>query len=146
MKRSRKSSQELIKFYKGLDISYFDIENSNVRENDFDEEPTFQNCFNKLFKHNKHNISEDLEEYNNLLFISMCNQNINISSDNYTQDKMDTSDNGIEHCPSMSSLPIKKRKIFSINNGITQNKNSTKTNKRIRFVTYNVNLLFNLVH
>jgi hypothetical protein len=37
MKRSRKSSQELIKFYKGLDISYFDIENSNVRERSNDE-------------------------------------------------------------------------------------------------------------
>ena len=144
MKRSRKNSQELFKFYQSFDISYFDLNNSYIDDYDANEEATFQNCFENFFKQTKEILSEDHEELNNLLFISLANEKIQISPEISSQNKQDISVHLVDRTQNINLLN-KKRKIFQINSGITLNKNTIKPNKKIKFVTYNVIFIFNLV-
>lgn len=122
------------------------MNNTYFNDYDIEEEKNFKNCFDSFFKHNKNNLSaiEDHEELNSLLYISTGNENLHISSENSSQDKLDFS----VHLESIqtNTLLNKKRKIFQINNAITSNKSTTiKQNKKIKFVTYNVRFLFNVV-
>lgn len=135
MKKSRKNSKELFTFYNGYNISYYDLNTSYFNDYDCDEEKNFQKGFDNFFNLNKNSMSEDNDDLNNLLFLSMGKEII--QSENSCHDKLNISIPLIEQ-PSKINLLNKKRKIFQINSSSTQNKTTLKSSKKIKFVTYNV--------